>query len=254
MFCQNPTCGTELASHYKFCPNCGGKNFGPQQVKRSQPFSMPLGGGNQLPSGNLPKGSSGNSSSDSQKKWILIGVGVVVALLLFSLVYQNMKAAEMQASIRQQQEIAKFEAERKKQEEVENERKRLEAEELAKQQALLAAQLKKEREDAIRTEVEKRSLAVVERKGSQILASAYPLAMNALHFQSADPRGAKKIDGGYVATIRLNYLNLLSSPHYLDIAFNYNENGESQEWKIVEFSDFIAPNKLTVEALIQLIR
>ena len=254
MFCQNPTCGTELASHYKFCPSCGGKSFGLQQVKKSQPFSMPVGGGNQLSSGYSPQGNSGNQNSSDQKKWIFIGVGVVVALLLGSLGYQNMKAAEMQANLKQQQEIARLEIERKKQEEIDNERKRLEAEQLAKQQAEQAAQAKKQQEVAVRNEVEKRSLAVVERKGSQILASAYPLAMNALQYQSADPRGVKKIDTGYVATIRLNYLNLLGSPHFLDIAFNYNENGESQEWKIVEFSDFIAPNKLTVEALIQLIR
>jgi hypothetical protein len=97
-------------------------------------------------------------------------------------------------------------------------------------------------------------LSIVERKAGQILNSAYPLTFNALSYQSAEARGVKKAEGAYIATIRLNYLNLLDKPHYLDIAFSYGESGESQEWRIVEFSDFIAPNKLTVETLFQIVR
>ena len=40
MYCQNPACGTEVASRYKFCPSCGGNEFGQQPVRKRTPASI----------------------------------------------------------------------------------------------------------------------------------------------------------------------------------------------------------------------
>lgn len=272
MFCQNTTCGTEVASQYKFCPKCGGTSFGSKQVQM-RPSPVVHGPvANRLTGGIVPQTASANPSALTQKTLIAVGVGIVLLVLLAGFGYQQMKVAEMQAGIearsttarvesersrvalieaqQKQEELTRLETERKRNEEKEAERKRAEIEQIAQ----LAAQAKKQQELELRREVERKSLSIVERKGGQILNSAYPLAFNALSYQSAEARGVKKADGAYIATIRLNYLNLFNKSHYLDIAFNYGENGESQEWRIVEFSDFIAPNKLNVETLFQIVR
>jgi hypothetical protein len=272
MFCQNTTCGTEVASQYKFCPKCGGQSFGPKQVQIRPSPAVHAPAGNRPPVGLVSQVVPANPSASTQKTMIFVGIGIVVLVLLAGFGYQQMKVVELQAGIearetaartesersrialieaqKKQEELSRLEVERKRNEESQAERKRVEIEQMAQ----LAAEAKKQQETELRRQVERKSLSIVERKAGQILNSAYPLAFDLLKFQDADARGVKKAEGAYVATIRLNYLNLLNMPHYLDIAFNYGENGESQEWIIVDFSDFITPNKLTVETLFQIVR
>lgn len=250
MFCQNTTCGTEVARQYKFCPKCGGTSFGPKQVQIRPGPTVHVPGGNRPSVGFVPQTAPVNPRASTQKTMVFVGIVIVVLALLAGFGYQQMKMAEMQASVQRQEEMARLEIERKRNEEKEAERKRAEIEQMAQ----LAAEAKKQQEMELRREVESRSLAIVERKAGQILNYAYPMAFDKLSYQSAEARGVKKVDTAYIATIRLNYLNLLNIPQYLDIAFNYGESGESKEWIIADFSDFIAPKKLTVETLFQIVR
>jgi len=159
--------------------------------------------------------------------------------------YPYIKDTDMMAEIHHT-EMAKIEVEPKRIAIDEAGQNQAEIERLA----VAAAQAKKEREEPLRREIENKSRVFVERNGSNILNSAYPLAFNRLAYQSSEAQRVIKSDGGYTATVRLNYLNLLGASHYLDIAFNYDESGEYIAWNIVDFSDIIAPHKLTLGYLL----
>jgi len=172
--------------------------------------------------------------------WIAIGIAVLAAFG-----YPYIKDTDMMAEIHHT-EMAKIEVEPKRIAIDEAGQNQAEIERLA----VAAAQAKKEREEPLRREIENKSRVFVERNGSNILNSAYPLAFNRLAYQSSEAQRVIKSDGGYTATVRLNYLNLLGASHYLDIAFNYDESGEYIAWNIVDFSDIIAPHKLTLGYLL----
>lgn len=180
---------------------------------------------------------------------ILIGIGIMVLLSLAVFGYTYIKDVEMKTEIHRQEEMAK----------IESERKRIAAEKTRQKQAEIARlaevviQAKKEQEAELRREAENNSLAFVDRKGSEILNAAYPLALKRLVYKNAEAYGVTKTDDGYTATIKLHYLNLLGASHDLDIAFSYSEKGEYIAWKIVDFSDFIPPKKLTLAMLHQLL-
>lgn len=81
-----------------------------------------------------------------------------------------------------------------------------------------------------------------------ILGSAYPLAFGALRHQSTEPLGVTTESGNYIARVRLNYLNLLGSRQYLEMAFKFDSGGNFRSHQITDFSDFIAPHKLTLDS------
>jgi len=93
MFCQNPNCGTEVASSYKICPKCGGRNFGPQVIKPIPPVQGVSAGNNKIASGILPQNAGANIHKSHPKKLILIAVGVVVLLLGIFFGYNYTKEA-----------------------------------------------------------------------------------------------------------------------------------------------------------------
>ena len=80
-------------------------------------------------------------------------------------------------------------------------------------------------EAQLRKKVGDDALANVQRNGSHILNQAYPLAFGKLSYSNAELVGVGASDGGYIATVRLNYLNLFNRPHYLEIAFNHDSQG-----------------------------
>lgn len=245
MFCQNPACGTEVASSYKICPSCGGMSFGQKQVEKMSAPPLPSPVGSKIADLNSHDGGA-NTNKLLPQNLNLVAIGIVVLLALAVVGYQFIKEAKFQ----RQQEIAKIEIERKRIAEEEARQRQAEIERLAE----AATKAKKEQESLLSREAENKSLSIVERKGSEILDLAYPLAFGRLVYKSAESRGVTKTNDAYTATIRLHYLNLLNTPHYLDMAFTYSEKGEFVASEFGDYSDFIAPGKLTLATLFQLTR
>ena len=117
-----------------------------------------------------------------------------------------------------------------------------------------AAREKARRDAERRRTLSRQALAYVERNGSHILNYAYPLALELLTYKNAKLLGVGSSRGGYTATVRLNYLNIFDSPHYLEIAFNYDSQGGYRSWRFVGHSDIIAPKELTVGTLMKFVK
>lgn len=110
------------------------------------------------------------------------------------------------------------------------------------------AQLRKEEE--LRKKIGDDALANVQRNGSHILNEAYPFAFGKLSYRNAELLGVGANDGGYVATVRLNYLNLFNRPHYLEIGFGHDSQGGYRSSRFVKHTDIIAPKELTLGTLL----
>lgn len=154
MFCTSIDCGTEVASSYKICPKCGGKSFGPKQLKPSAHVAT-----NQTMAGLSPQGVGGNASKSIQKTFLLMIVGIVVFISLAVVGYKYLKDAELKAEIHKQEEMARIEIERKQREmELEIQRKKREEETAReierKRQAEKDAQIQAEQELKSRAERE----------------------------------------------------------------------------------------------------
>ena len=78
------------------------------------------------------------------------------------------------------------------------------------------------------------------------------MAFSRLKYTSASLIGTGKSGSGYVATVRLNYRNLLGQRHYLDIAFDFDPQGGYRSNRIVNHSDVVAPGELTLGSLMRL--
>jgi len=102
-----------------------------------------------------------------------------------------------------------------------------------------------------RSVVGQEAVVLVRRNASSILNYAYPLALGQLTPEAAELIGVGGADDGYVATVRLRYMNLLRQPHYLEIGFDYDESGGYRGWRVVRHSDAIAPRELTMGTLLQ---
>lgn len=156
--------------------------------------------------------------------------------------------AAKQKALAAQAEKEKIEAELK----LEKEKQRIKEENAQKEEEEEAKKNKKE--SKLRQKLSQDALKIVQNSFNQILAEAYPLAMNKLKYISSKLIGSSSVNNGFIATVRLNYKNLFKRSHYLDLQFNYDNNGGYRSWKFVNHSDMIAPKELTVGSLLKLVK
>jgi hypothetical protein len=102
---------------------------------------------------------------------------------------------------------------------------------------------------AVRGELQNRSLEAVKRDRAAILREAYPLAFGKLAPGEVELLGLAVIGPRYRSTVRLHYRNLLDQEQYLDIGMTYDSSGQFISWGFEHYSDVIAPRELTVGAL-----
>lgn len=150
----------------------------------------------------------------------------------------RIEAAKEEAAATQA-EIERLEAEKR----AEEEQRIREAEEKAEQA---------QADQGIRRRIGQRALSVVQRNGGNILNKAYPMAFGKLRFTRAELMGVGDSGSGYVATVRLNYKNLLNRNHYLAVAFEFDSRGGYRGNRVVDYSDSIAPGEITVGRMMKM--
>ncbi len=107
-------------------------------------------------------------------------------------------------------------------------------------------------ENELKEHIGNAALADVDLHGAEILNQAYPLAFGQLTYKKAELVGVGTSDGGYTATVRLHYQNLLRSPHYLEIAYGYDSQAGYRSSQFAKHTDIIAPKELTLGTLMRL--
>ena len=101
--------------------------------------------------------------------------------------------------------------------------------------------------------LQEQSLRATSRDGQYILNMAWPLAFGMLQYRSADLLGARETGSGYAISTRINYLNLLSRPHFLKLTFYYDRRGNPEAVELSGHSDIIAPQNVDPAWLMDLL-
>jgi multidrug efflux pump subunit AcrA (membrane-fusion protein) len=179
---------------------------------------------------------------------------VIVALMTIACGGSDSEIARAQAEA----EVARLriEAARAEQEAAQAKTQRLEAEvqaEADRAQREAEAEAARDQEIAeTKGRVAEYALRFVRRNSQEILSQAYPMAMQQLRYDSAELMGSSGSSSGFQARVRLNYRNLFNQRHYLEIGFDFDDQGDYRSSRVVNHSDVVAPGELTLASLMDL--